>query len=162
MKHFFYLPIGAILPILALASCSSAEEMALQPSYISQLNDTGCLNNSDFLQSRSDYNFSSFEMEFDGNKAKCKFKSLIYPCDFGRVNVNVISSEGMLTIVEYPSSDKANCLCEVNASFLIENIPQQDFILTIYHAGPNGMYNPAQPMYQGKVAPSQGKVTIGY
>lgn len=162
MKHFFYSPIGVILPILALTSCSSVEDMALQPSYISQLNDTGCLSNNDFLQSRSDYNFGSFEMEFNGSTAKCKFTSLLYPCDFGRVNVNVISGEGMLTIVEYPSSDKANCLCEVNASFLIENIPQQDFILTIYHACPNGAYNPDQPMYQGLVSLSQGKVTIGY
>lgn len=111
----------SILLIFTLSSCSSAEDIALQHPYLSQLNNTECLNSKDidFSQSRSEDSNGSFEMVFDGNTAKCKFTSLEYPCDFEKVNVNVFYSEGVLTIVEYPSSDKVDCRCEIDASFLI-------------------------------------------
>lgn len=150
--------------IFMLSSCSNVEDMALQHPYLSQLNNTECLNSTDinFSQSRSEDSNGSFEMVLDGNTAKCKFSSLEYPCDFEKVNVNVFYSEGVLTIVEYPSSDKADCRCEISASFLIENVPQQDFILKIYHGDTTGRFNPDTPVYDGKISLSDSKITIPY
>ncbi len=164
MKSSDNLPLMAIILILMLSSCSSVEDMALRQPYLSRLSNTECLNSKDIdsSQSRSENCKSSFEMVFDGNIAKCKFISLEYPCDFGKLNVNVFYNEGVLAIVEYPSSDKADCRCEINASFLIENMPQQDFILKIYHGDTDGDFNPQAPKYNGKIALNDGIITIPY
>lgn len=156
--------ITTIMLIFMLSSCSSVEDITLQHPYLSQLTNTECLNSKDidYSQSRSDDSNGSFEMVFEGNTAKCKFTSLEYPCDFEKVNVNVFYSEGVLTIVEYPSSDKADCRCEISASFLIENVPQLDFILKIYHGDTTGRFNPDKPLYEGEISLSDGKITFPY
>ena len=162
MKSSVNMIVMTIMLIFMLSSCSSVEDMALRHPYLSQLNNTECLNSKDidFSQSRSEDSNGWFEMVFDGNTAKCKFTSLEYPCDFEKVNVNVFYREGVLTIVEYPSSDKADCRGEVDASFLIENVPQQDFTLKIYHGDTIGRFNPDKSLYDGEISLSDGKITI--
>ena len=80
-------------------------------------------------------------------KIICRFNSLQYPCDFGKVNINVSYSNKTLTIVEFPSSDQADCLCEVDASFVIENLPDVDFIIKVYHGDTFGNYNADKPKF---------------
>ena len=151
--------------IFMLSSCSSVEDVVSQRPYLSQLSNTECLNHKDidFTQnSRSENCNGSFEMIFVDDVAKCKFNTLEYTCDFWKVNVNVSFNDGVLTIVEYPSFDNATCLCEIDASFLIEKIPQQDFILKIYHGDTNGNYNKTTPKYVGRINPAEGKIMIPY
>ena len=50
-----------------------------------------------------------------------------------------------MILIEYPTADKADCRCEIDASFIIENIPQNDFILKIYHGDTHGNYNIDNP-----------------
>lgn len=162
MKHLITLPVSAIAAIMVLASCTSTEDTPPAAPRLSSLNNTECLGFSP--QSRSDNGYiGSFEMILDGSAARCKFTSLLYPCDFGKVNVSVDYSDGILTIVEYPSSDFADCLCETNASFTIEDIPQNDFVLKIYRgAASSGTYYEEYPMYTGKFSIREGALTIPY
>ncbi len=164
MKQLTKLPFMTILLIPIMLSCSSVEEAALQHPYLSQLSNTECVNSKDIDVSQiSDKSRNtSFEMIFFGDVAKCKFTSLEYPCDFGKVNVKVIYNEGVLTIVEYPSSDYADCRCEIDATFLIEKIPQQDFILKIYRGDVNGIFNSESPLCDEKIKYSSERVFIEY
>ena len=104
----------------------------------------------------------SFEMFFDGQTAECRFISLDYPCDFWKVNVRTIYSTGTLMIIEYSTFDEAACRCKVDASFTIENIPQNEFVLKIYHGDTNGNYNKTTPKYEGRINPAEGKIMIPY
>lgn len=84
-------------------------------------------------------------MKITGNTAECVFKSLQYPCDFEKVNVEVSSNNRTIKVIEYPSSDLADCLCEVDATFNIEDLPGDSFILKIYRANTQGEYDPEKP-----------------
>ena len=128
MKHLIIQFMAIILGSTALSSCSSMEDIALQNPYISNVEDTGCLSHwdTDNAEGRSEVNNGTFEMIFDGKDAKCKFTSLEYPCDYEQVNVKITYNEGIMIIIEYPSSDKADCRCEIDASFTIENMPKND------------------------------------
>lgn len=57
----------SILLIFILSSCSSAEDITLQHPYLSQLNNTECLNSKDidFSQSRSEDSNGSFKLLAD-------------------------------------------------------------------------------------------------
>ena len=154
----------ASLMLISLESCSSAEETILKQPYLSHLNNTECISHPDVeaLQSREDGVKGTFEMILEGSIATCKFTSLDYPCDFGKVNVNVLFKNGILTIVEFPSSDEADCRCETEASFSIMNIPDKDFILKIYHGNTTGKYNEDSPIYSGTVRIDDKSITIPY
>lgn len=149
---------------IALSSCSSMEDVAIQNPYISNLGNTGCLSHLDNgnAESRSEVNKGSFEMLFEEQVAKCKFTSLDYPCDYEQVNVKITYNNGTMTIIEYPSSDTADCRCEIDASFTIENIPQNDFILKIYHGDIQGNYDVDNPRYVGYVNISNNKISVRY
>lgn len=149
---------------IALGSCSSMEDIISGYPNISNLSNTDCLSHFDMdnEESRSDLGKGTFEMIFDGDVAKCKFTSLEYPCDYERVNIKIIYDEGTMTIVEYPSSDTADCRCEVDASFIIRNIPENDFILKIYHGNTDGNYSNASLKYKGLVNQTDGSITILY
>ena len=162
--HNWLLSISAIITLLAisnvLGSCSSAEETILKQPYLSQLNNTECI--TEALQSRAEESNCSFEMTFEGSVAECKFTSLDYPCDFGKVNIKVLYEDGVLTIVEFPSSDEADCRCETDATFTIINAPEKDFILKIYHGDTTGKYNKDSPRYSGTINVKDLSINIPY
>lgn len=160
MKHVILSSVVAILSLCVLTSCSGTEDVALKFPYLSMLGNTDCHGSID--RSRVDRGNGSFEMILDGTTAKCKFVSLDYPCDFGKVNVNVIYNEGILAIVEYPSSDIADCRCETDASFYILNMPEEDFILKIYRGDTFGNFNEEFPRYTGRFSIEKGIISIPY
>ena len=164
MKHILLQYIAIILVSIALNSCSSMEDVALQNPYISHLVNTGCLSHwdTDNAESRSEVTKGSFEMLFEEQVAKCKFSSLDYPCDYKQVNVKITYNNRTMTIIEYPSSDTADCRCEIDASFTIENIPQNEFILKIYHGNTKGNFDNETPRFEGVVNKTDGKIIIPY
>ena len=164
MKHPIILFIAINLVATALSSCSSMEDAVMQNPYISYLENTGCLSHwdTDNAESRSEVNKGSFEMLFEEQVAKCKFTSLEYPCDYEQVNVKITYNEGIMIIIEYPSSDKADCRCEIDASFTIENMPKNDLILKIYHGDTQGNYDSASPKYEGLINKTDCKILIPY
>lgn len=156
--------IGLSLFAIALSSCSSSEDVvSLYPS-IHDLENTECVSlfDTDGTGVRGEVSEGAFEMVFEKEAAKCKFTSLDYPCDFERVNVNIKYDGETMTIIEYPSSDMADCRCEVDASFIIKNIPQNDFILKIYPGDTEGNYNIDNPKYEGRVNRTYGKIVVSY
>ena len=164
MKQLIIQLIAITLAPIVSSSCSSMEDTFIQNPYISNLENTGCISHwdTDNAESRSDVNKGSFEMLFEGQVTRCKFTSLVYPCDYEQVNVKVTYTDGTMTIVEYPSSDTADCRCNLDASFTIENIPQNEFVLKIYHCDTNGNYNKTTPKYEGRINPIEGKIMIPY
>ena len=164
MKHSIFQLMAISFIFIALNSCSSMEDIAVQYPYISNLVNTDCLSHRDIdnTENRSENNNGTFEMIFEGQIAKCKFTSLDYPCDYGQVNVKITYNEGIMTIIEYPSYDGADCRCEIDASFTIENIPQNDFILKIYHGDTEGNYDNATPKYVGNVEVCNTKISVRY
>ncbi len=138
-------------------SCSSMEEITSKYPTINNLKNTECktheleIVNSDASESDSYFEHGTIQI-WCGDipmKVICRFNSLQYPCDFGKVNVQVSYSDKTLTIVEFPSSDQADCLCEVDASFVIENLPDEDFIIKVYHGDTFGYYNADKPKFVG-------------
>lgn len=164
MKHLTIQLTVITLTSIVLSSCSSTEDTVIQNPYISNLRNTGCISHcdTDNTESRREDNNGSFVMLFERQLSRCKFSSLEYPCDYERVNVKVTYNEGTLTIVEYPSSDAADCRCNIDVSFTIENMPQNDFILKIYHGDTKGNYDNANPKYEGRINPAEGKIMIPY
>lgn len=164
MKHLTIQQIVITLASIASSSCSSMEDAVIQNPYISNLANTGCISHWDSVntESRSDDNNGSFEMLFEGQLSRCKFTSLEYPCDYEQVNVKVSYNDGTMKIVEYPSSDTADCRCNIDASFTIENMPQHDFILKIYHGDTEGKYDNETPKYVGRINPIKSKIIIAY
>lgn len=78
------------------------------------------------------------------------------------MNVKIAYNEGGIILIEYPTSDKSDCRCEIDASFTIENIPQNDFILKIYHGDTHGNYNIDNLKYEGRINQTDGKIVIPY
>ena len=164
MKHLTIQLIVITLASIASSSCSSMEDALIQNPYISNLENTGCISHwdTDNAENNSEVNKGSFEMLFEGQVTRCIFTSLVYPCDYEQVNVKVTYNDGAMTIVEYPSSDTADCRCNIDASFTIENMPQHDFILKIYHGDTEGKYDNETPKYVGRINPIEGKIIIPY
>lgn len=164
MKQLIIQLIAITLAPIVSNSCSSMEDTVIQNPYISNLENTDCISHrdTDNAESRSEVNKGSFEMLFEGQVTRCKFTSLVYPCDYEQVNVKVTYTDGTMTIVEYPSSDTADCRCNLDASFTIENIPQNEFVLKIYHGDTEGKYNNETPKYVGRINPIEGQIIIPY
>lgn len=147
--------------IIILSSCSSVEELIAHNPQLYQLQNSECLtayaDGENYIDGEDNvqYGYGTFQMLYreDLTTCDCKFNSLNYPCDFGKVNVDVHFSNGILTIVEYPSSDMADCKCQVDASFTIKNLPLEDFQLKVYHGDTSGKYNPDKPKYIGSGRP---------
>ncbi len=138
-------------------SCSSMEEITSKYPTINNLKNTECktheleIVNSDASEPDSDFEHGTIQIWCGDIPMKiiCRFNSLQYPCDFEKVNINVSYFNKTLTIVEFPSSDQADCLCEVDASFVIENLPDEDFIIKVYHGDTFGYYNADKPKFVG-------------
>lgn len=164
MKLFIKLQVITIVLVLALTSCSSMEEVISKNPYLSQITNTECLGiaDTDAPQNRGNGTHGSFEMIMDGTTAQCRFMSLEYPCDFEKVNINISFNDGVLTIVEYPSSDEADCRCEIDATFIINDLPDTDFMLKIYHGDTNGNFNIAAPKFSGRVRVKDGSFSTPY
>lgn len=164
MRLPILLPIAVLITTVGLTSCSSTEDLNIKYPYPYMLSNTECLSNinTEYTQNKTDDNNGIFEIILDGSTARCRFISLEYPCDFGKVNINIIYNDGVLTIVEYPSSDKADCHCEIDAMFSILNMPDKDFILKIYHGDITGSYNKKSPQYEGKITINNHAITIPY
>ena len=147
-----------VILTLTINSCSSVEELISQNPQLYQLRNTECLTAYSDNVEESDgedsgqYGYGTFQMTYreDRTTCDCKFNSLNYPCDFEKVNVDVTFSDDTLIIVEYPSSDMADCKCLVDASFTIKDLPIDDFTMKIYHGDTSGNYNPDAPKYVGK------------
>lgn len=164
MKQLIIQLIAIILVSIVSSSCSSMEDAVIQNPYISNLENTDCISHwdTDNAERRSEVNKGSFEMLFEGQITRCKFTSLEYPCDYEQVNVKVTYNDGTITIIEYPSSDTADCRCNIDATFNIENMPQNDFILKIYHGNTEGNYDNTTPKYEGRINQTDGKIIIPY
>lgn len=152
--------LTAVMLIMTLSSCTSVEDVAHGYPYVSELEHTGCLTH--MVDVATDGDRGRFEMIKDGGKARCRFTSLDYPCDFGMVNVRVTYDSGVLTVVEYPSHDNADCRCETEASFVIENVPEGDLMLRIYHGDTSGRYDVGTPGYSGRIEFAGGRMSVPY
>lgn len=153
-----------VLSVIVASACSSIDDVLIQYPYISGITNTDCLSSLDVIEDQSldVAGKSMFEMTISGTTATCKFTSLYYPCDFGHVNINVTYGDRVMTIVEYPSSDLADCRCMTDVTFTIENIPDSDFILKIYHGSPTGAFNVDAPCYSGLISHADGGLSILY
>lgn len=152
---------AAAVALAALASCSSTEDLASRFPYLSQIENTECLN-SRAIDDDTNGGRTTFAMRISGTFAECCFKGLAYPCDFRNVNVEVSYHDGIMTIIEYPSSDMADCLCEVDASFVIEDFPADRFILKIYRGNTKGHYDKVNPILTQVVDPKKGYLKFPY
>lgn len=154
--------LAALFTIISLGSCSSSEDLVSRYPYLSQLSNTPCLNSRSSGDESDNDVHATFEIKINGNTAECAFKSLDYPCDFGKVNIEVSYDESIITVLEYPSSDMADCICDVNATFTIENLPKDNFILKIYRCNSSRKYNNDTPTLNEVIDVKNGKVIFPY
>ena len=179
-KLFFITPV--LLLIACLSSCSTVEDF-VQEEEIEKENEPIIPNISNLLMSKclalSDLDFMEvlgedeeiedmedggyFEMVINGKSAKCKFGSQTVSCELP-FKFNVFYKDGTLVIVVYPVAEAwANCICEHDYSFSIENIPQKDFMLKIYKGkNKTGEYDENKPSYTGKVVLADGGLKIPF
>lgn len=150
MTKEFYIFFVFCLATLLLFSCSSVEEPACRdtsnPEGVRVVN---ILSSTD--DNESDFVYGTIQV-WCGDvpmKCICLFHALKYPSDYGKVNIKATYSDKVLTLVEYPSSDKSENFCIVNASCTIENIPDEDFIIKVYHGDIYGNYNADKPNFVG-------------
>lgn len=149
-------------------SCSSIDDLCVRYPTISSINNTECecptLLSAIILDSHDEIESDQciFSMTKDGSIAKCSFTALQYPCDFGQVNIDVTYENDIMTIVEYPSSDLADCRCKMDVSFFIENMPQHDFLLKIYRGNTHGQYDNHYPNCVKKISYSDAQVEFAY
>ena len=148
--------------LITLGSCSSTEDLASRYPYLSQLKNTECLGSrAADIEADNDVT-PTFEIRISGKTAECFFKSLEYPCDFEKVNVKVFYENGTIKIVEYPSSDLADCICDVDATFKIEELPEDSFILKIFRANTKGEYNNNYPTLTETIKVKNGSYIFPY
>lgn len=170
MRQTLTIISSALLAACALCSCSSTEDI-VNPKmpFLTNVQNSDCLSSRSELDSDSEnyphwewWRDGAFEMYLEGSHAKCKFYSLHYNCDYERVNIKIIYQQGVLSIVEYPSSNNANCLCDIDATFTIEDIPDGPFLLKLYSAYIDGNYDVDKPEFVGNVNLSDGGIFIPY
>lgn len=161
MKSKFTILYLAAFALISLNSCSDTDEPAPVP-YLSQVQNTECLSSGSRASEVEAHVSTTFEMRISSRTAECLFRSLSYPCDFGMVNVDLFFKDGVMTIVEYPSSDLANCLCKVDASFKINDLPKGSFILKIYRGNSKGEYNKDYPMLTEVIEVKKGTYIFPY
>lgn len=154
MKNIILPPVCTII-LFVLASCSTIDDIVTATPYQQELKNSECLSSFYDTDSRNgdqdNTEHGLFQMWYgaDLSTVRCKFSSLEYPCDFEKVNIKILFSENTLTIIEYPSSDNADCRCLVDAEFTINNLPSGDFVLKIYRGDTSGNYNPDKPTLVG-------------
>lgn len=157
-RNFLY---AAACMLTGLCSCSSTENLTSHYPYLSHLSNTECLNSRAINDEESNDGDTYFEMKITGNTAECLFKSLMYPCDFEKVIVDVTYNDGIMTIVVYPASGgMADCLCEVDTNFNIEELPEGSFILKIYVGNAEGKYNKDYPIITETIKVENGTVKL--
>ena len=63
-------------------------------------------------------------------------RNLAVNCGFKRVTVKTSTSNDTLTITEHGSPSPEDCICEINNSFQIRNIPQGRYVLVFKNCYP--------------------------
>lgn len=162
MKMRLDLLYVAAVMLIAMNSCTSTEELTTTYPYLSQLRNSECLHSRANDDENTYVSPTIFEIRILGRTAECSLKSLQYPCDFENVNVDVSYNDGVMTIIEYPSSDMADCICEVDASFKIEELPEESFQLEIYRGNTEGLYDKNYPMLSEIIKPVNGVYVFHY
>ena len=103
-----------------------------------------------------------FSICLEGNVAKCKFEDLIYACDFPPANVDLTTEGNNIYIVEYPSSDMADCLCTADVSFDIMNIESGEYCLYIYRGNEKGEHGDNPRLKQTIVLKQNEEIRMQY
>ena len=152
---------------LNMASCSTEEpeEQPLSEAYIASLMDSGCKEDVfDNYESKTWDNETQtmFSICLEGNVAKCKFENLIYACDFPPANVDLTTEGNNIYIVEYPSSDMADCLCTADVSFDIMNIESGEYCLYIYRGNEKGEHGDNPRLKQTIVLKQNEEIRMQY
>lgn len=88
--------------------------------------------------------------------AECHFQNLTHVCGYSNIRVEVDIEGQDLSIreyAEYESEAVADCYCQLDASFFIEDLKEGVYNLSIY----NSKSTSARPYYEGKLNLDEGK-----
>lgn len=171
-----YKLLSIIMLLVCMSSCSTTEEFVKDETDSEEVNPivpviknlliSECLGHPDidFIEKYGTNDNDYFEMKIDGSVAKCKFAKMAAECSW-RLKVNASIKDNTLTIIAYcPNKHLADCECELESTFTIENIPEEDFRLKIYIGKRvTGEYDESRLFYDGKVVVADGALkVVGY
>ena len=123
-------PTVVALATLVVISC---EKENLSRAKVSNVSFTECLSHP---MGKGAFNPDTILTHYNDGTLFVEHRNLIVNCGFKRVIVKTSVSNDTITITEYGDSDNAKCICEINNSFEIRNIPQGRYVLVFKNCYP--------------------------
>lgn len=115
-----------------MLACDKPEEMDVGISHIAS---TKCLPQSD-AAAKGITTPDTVSVRCSDGVIYVEHRHLMVNCGFETVNVTVTVDGNTIKVAEYGTPDDANCVCEINNSFQIDNVPQGTYTIVVENCHP--------------------------
>lgn len=132
------LSLVIILFVQLLFACST-EENVMKSMEVSNVSNTSCKQPSNLRTTRAtdgQITNSLLAIEsFSNGSLKCRIEDLEGSCDMDKINVSGSLSNGKISVVLYKNKETyADCLCNYDVSFSLDNLVSGKYQIEIYTA----------------------------
>lgn len=101
--------------------CACEREMPTSQNIVSDMSHTGCMHHTDLL-AKGFFRSDSVEIGVHGSSLFVTHYNIGVPCDFTKIDVHVSFAGDTIYVDEASDGGEANCLCEADDSFHINNL----------------------------------------
>ncbi len=109
--------------VLSMTACEKTNK-TLEPNFaVSNIEFSDCLQHHDSRGVKGRYNTDSVSINYHNVYKRQTHYNLIVNCGFERVDVDINVSSDTIRILESGYPENADCMCDIDNSFEIKNVP---------------------------------------
>lgn len=121
-KHLFAL-VGVIVACIVLMISCRKESSENNGIKVTDIRFSECMSHYDSPADKGFYSPDSVEVSVKEGQISVVHYNLMVNCGYEDVHVGVSQSNDTLRVKEWETGPTANCLCDINNSFTIQNLP---------------------------------------
>lgn len=122
---------------LSMTACKKTDTIAEDSFAVSNIVFSDCLQHHSSGEIKGLHNPDSISIDYHNGTIYVTHYNLIVNCGFENVNVNIDVASDTITILENGSPESADCMCEIDNSFEIKNVPSGSYTVIIKNWDPD-------------------------
>lgn len=112
----------------AMVGC---EKSGLENARVSHVSFTECKSHANSMEEKGMSTPDTVSIRYEAGTVYVDHYHLGVNCAFDTVNVALTMNDDTIRILEYGTPDEANCICETNNSFQIDNVPHGTYTIIV-------------------------------
>lgn len=130
------LPWLLLMAMACVLSACGKQDGLIKNIDVSQVAPSNCKTYYERLASKGVETNDSIDVRYDNGVVYVKHHNLAVNCGFKEVVVSVSVSGDTIRVTETGVPENANCVCEIDNSFQINNVPHGTYVLVVENCVP--------------------------